>query len=63
MKMKLLQWLGLQKLPVRKPYRRKPKVTVHLMDGTRISHYEGWCPEPIVYDRDTRESPVLDHRL
>lgn len=22
--------------------------------------YEGWCPEPVVYDKDTRESPVLD---
>ena len=42
--MKFLEWLGLQKPPTpkkKKPYKRKPKVTVHLKDGTYITHYAG----------------------
>lgn len=43
--MGILTWLGIKKpKPVekkKKPYRRKPKVTVFLKDGSRVVHYAG----------------------
>lgn len=43
--MGILTWLGIKKpKPVekkKKPYRRKPKVTVFLKDGARVVHYAG----------------------